>query len=756
YVNTSQYPDDPNMPELEDITYSDEEEDVGAIPTTRVYKDHPVTQIFGDLSSTTQIRSMTRVPKDQDLCKAFGKLMKDKLQMSSIGELTFFLGLQMKSASTPIDTEKRLLKDHDGKDVDVHTFRSMIGSLVYLTSSRPNIMFAVALSGMESLKRMFLVANILSVGYLTTPQMVLNSPCLTHIKNWLVQIKRSLSWLVQKQTALVDEKVGIRASVVDLQVSAVRLNVTAVRSSFCRLTSVAMKKVNDVTRLQALVDKKRVIITKATIREDLRLDDAEGIDCLPNEEIFIELARMGYEKPSTKPTFYKAFFSCQWKFLIHTILQCKSAKRTSWNEFSSSMASAVICLSIGRKFNFSKYIFDSLVRNVDSSTKFYMYPRFLQLMIRAQLSEECGQFNQVLHVSTFPTTYDKSPSKGFFGVETPLFEGMILEQQVGEGVDEVHVDDVPAVGVVAEGAASVADDEVPAIDAQISIDLLQNLLDTCTTLTRRVEHLEQDKIAQALEITKLKQRVKKLERSNKASKLRRLQKVGTSQRIETSDDTVMDDVSKQRRITAVMDADKDVTLKDVAAVAKDVQDAKIKKMQMFRGGNATITAVAPQLTTAAALTLTTTPSAARRRKGVVIRDLEETATPSTIIHSDAKSKDKGKEILYSVDQKLPLRVENLEQDKIAQALEITKLKQRVKKLKRRNKLKMSKLRRLKRVETAQRVDTYDDTVMDDVSKQGRIITDMDADVDVTLNDIAKDVAVDAEIEESVDVQGRQA
>nr|GEZ42817.1 hypothetical protein [Tanacetum cinerariifolium] len=94
--------------------------------------------------------------------------------------------------------------------------------------------------------------------------------------------------------------------------------------------------VNDVMRLQALVDKKKVIITEATIQEALRLDDVESIDCLPNEEIFTELSRMGYEKPSTKLTFYKAFFSPQWKFLIHTILQCMSAKRTSWNEFSSS------------------------------------------------------------------------------------------------------------------------------------------------------------------------------------------------------------------------------------------------------------------------------------------------------------------------------------------------------------------------------------------------------------------------------------
>nr|GEX38240.1 hypothetical protein [Tanacetum cinerariifolium] len=51
--------------------------------------------------------------------------------------------IEGKSASTPIDTEKPLLKDPDGEDVDVHTYRSMIGSLMYLTSSRPDIMFAV-------------------------------------------------------------------------------------------------------------------------------------------------------------------------------------------------------------------------------------------------------------------------------------------------------------------------------------------------------------------------------------------------------------------------------------------------------------------------------------------------------------------------------------------------------------------------------------------------------------------------------------
>ncbi|GKB73308.1 hypothetical protein Tco_0934720 [Tanacetum coccineum] len=119
-----------------------------------------------------------------------------------------------------------------------------------------------------------------------------------------------------------------------------------------------VKPVNGERQLQALVDKKKVIITETSIRSDLHLEDASGTDYLPTTTIFKELARMGYEKPSQKLTFYKAFFSPQWKFLIHTITQCLSAKTTAWNESSSIMASAIKCLATNQKFNLSKYIFD--------------------------------------------------------------------------------------------------------------------------------------------------------------------------------------------------------------------------------------------------------------------------------------------------------------------------------------------------------------------------------------------------------------
>ncbi|GJR72517.1 putative ribonuclease H-like domain-containing protein, partial [Tanacetum coccineum] len=101
-------------------------------------------------------------------CDEFEALMKSRFQMSSMGELTFFLGLQVKqkedgifisqdkyvaeilkkfdfvsvkTASTPIETQKPLVKDEEASDVDVHLYRSMISSLMYLTASRPDIMY---------------------------------------------------------------------------------------------------------------------------------------------------------------------------------------------------------------------------------------------------------------------------------------------------------------------------------------------------------------------------------------------------------------------------------------------------------------------------------------------------------------------------------------------------------------------------------------------------------------------------------------
>ncbi|KAI3692782.1 hypothetical protein L6452_32605 [Arctium lappa] len=129
---------------------------------------------------------------EDQMCRDFERLMHKSFKKSSMSELTFFLGLQVKQkkdgifisqskyvkgildkyglsdskpASTPMETYKQITADLDGEDVDVHLYRSMIGSLMYLTASRPDIMFPVCLcarfqvkpkqSHLQAVKRIF-------------------------------------------------------------------------------------------------------------------------------------------------------------------------------------------------------------------------------------------------------------------------------------------------------------------------------------------------------------------------------------------------------------------------------------------------------------------------------------------------------------------------------------------------------------------------------------------------------------------------
>ncbi|GKE56384.1 hypothetical protein Tco_1495569, partial [Tanacetum coccineum] len=140
--------------------------------------------------------------------------------------------------------------------------------------------------------------------------------------------------------------------------------------------------VNGERQLQALVDKKRVIITESSIRSDLHLAYAGGIDCLPTATIFKELAQM-------------------------------SAKSTAWNEFSSTMASAIICLATNQKFNFSKYIFDDMLRDMSHHKKIYVNPSHTKKI-----------FSNM-----------KREGKDFFGRVTPLFATMMVQATQDEGVD---------------------------------------------------------------------------------------------------------------------------------------------------------------------------------------------------------------------------------------------------------------------------------------------------------------------------------
>nr|GEZ57531.1 hypothetical protein [Tanacetum cinerariifolium] len=133
------------------------------------------------------------------------------------------------------------------------------------------------------------------------------------------------------------------------------------------------------TKILATVYGQLRTVSESSIRRNLKLNDKAGISSLLDAELFENLQLMGYNTlPNQKFTFQKGQFSHQWKYLIHTIMQCLSPKSTGFNEFSSNIATALclspkstgfnefssniatalVCLATNRVYNFSKMIFD--------------------------------------------------------------------------------------------------------------------------------------------------------------------------------------------------------------------------------------------------------------------------------------------------------------------------------------------------------------------------------------------------------------
>nr|GEV86818.1 uncharacterized mitochondrial protein AtMg00810-like [Tanacetum cinerariifolium] len=427
----------PEMLEWEDIAYSDHE-NVGAevdfnnletyiivspIPTTRTHKVHPISQEELLQFKMQKVWILVDLPHRKraigiDYEEVFALVARIEAIRLFLAYASFmgFMVYQMDVKSAflygTIEEEVYVCQppgfadpDHPDKVYKVvkalyglHQAPrawSMIGSLIYLTSSRPDIMFVVCacasfqvtpkVSHLHAVKRIFRYLKgkphlglwypkdspFDLVAYLDSDYTGASLDRKSTTRGCQFLVCKLISWQCKKQTVVVTSStkaeyvagascyaqvLWIQNQMLDYRLKLLLFSLTnwccsisAVRSS-TNLTQVKGSIKSLIFLMEAistLVDKKKVLVTEAAIRDALHLDDAEGVDCLPNEDIFTALARMGYEKPSTKLTFHKAFFSSQWKFLIHTILQSLSAKRTSWNEFSSTMASVMICLSIG-------------------------------------------------------------------------------------------------------------------------------------------------------------------------------------------------------------------------------------------------------------------------------------------------------------------------------------------------------------------------------------------------------------------------
>ncbi|GKD04424.1 hypothetical protein Tco_1179398 [Tanacetum coccineum] len=122
-------------------------------------------------------------------------------------------------------------------------------------------------------------------------------------------------------------------------------------------SGIACTKEDGSLEISATIDTLRYTISEASIRNSLQLDDATGITMLPNDDLFEGMGQIGYPTDGTF-TFWKSFFTPQWRYLVHHLLHCISSKSGGWDQFGSNIATALICLSTGRVYNFSKLIFD--------------------------------------------------------------------------------------------------------------------------------------------------------------------------------------------------------------------------------------------------------------------------------------------------------------------------------------------------------------------------------------------------------------
>ncbi|GJY21516.1 putative ribonuclease H-like domain-containing protein [Tanacetum coccineum] len=192
-------------------------------------------------------------------------------------------------------------------------------------------------------------------------------------------------------------------------------------------TATASTLADGTLELRATIDTLEYTITEASVRSKLQLADASGISMLPNTEIFEGMGNMGYPTDGSF-TFWKSFFTPQWRFFVHHILHCISPKSGGWDQFGSNIATALICLSTGRVYNFSKLIFDGMVANLKSKTKFLMYPRFLQMILEIQTENKHPYLAVALTKKIFGNM-----KRGFRGVPRPLLPAMlpVVDQSAG-------------------------------------------------------------------------------------------------------------------------------------------------------------------------------------------------------------------------------------------------------------------------------------------------------------------------------------
>ncbi|GJY62835.1 putative ribonuclease H-like domain-containing protein [Tanacetum coccineum] len=356
--------DDEDVGAESDLNNLETTKNVSLIPTTRIDKDHPKDQIIGDLNLAIQTRRMTKISNEHAMVRIYQKSQETR----------------QKRANTDTRNGRARKKPRKVNYGSNQSYQAPIGQsmqvrIVYKQRSTSDVGFYTE----STLKRSTIESqtDCHERGQEGTPR-----------RNTKIILKSNGPINLVAYETVYKERED-------------RMERDATTASSLDAEAGEM--------LQALVDKKKVIITETSIRSDLHLEDAGG-NCLPTATIFAELERIG------------------------------------------TMASAIICLATNQKFNLSKYIFDNMVKNLDGGVKFLMYPIFVQVFLDKQvegMSKHKGVYVTPSHTKKVFANM-KRPCKGFSGRVTLLFSSMMVQATEDIGVNSATPTDSHSIPIITQ------------------------------------------------------------------------------------------------------------------------------------------------------------------------------------------------------------------------------------------------------------------------------------------------------------------
>ncbi|GJS54446.1 hypothetical protein Tco_0627808 [Tanacetum coccineum] len=257
-----------------------------------------------------------------------------------------------------------------------------------------------------------------------------------------------------------------------------------------------------------------------SIRADLLFDDAHGIDCFLKQVIWDTLSDIGYEGNLAQLTFSKPLFSPQWKYLVHVLLHCLSPKSTSWEQFGTNIASALVGLATNQKFNFSLMIMNGMLGHISNGTPFLMYPRKHSPKFSCRITPLTPPMLEVVTALAAEEEHSTSPhsraaSSTRDAQSTP--DQSAAQARISQGTAEVQGTAAPQGTASLQGtAASQGATAIPKspndytpTDASQTSGGDEGLLDLYA-LNREVRRLKKQTLSQAKQIHKLKAKLKKL------------------------------------------------------------------------------------------------------------------------------------------------------------------------------------------------------------------------------------------------------